>query len=119
MIEEPYPKLPPHYTIYRIPADVIQQQRQNLLLSDLLVTRAGYFPQATGHRVARDRFDEYIIIYCLEGAGWFQSNGKRWKVCRGDLITDFPDTAHAYGASDRAPQAGRAAPGRRSSPRTA
>jgi len=103
MSQHEYPEHPPHYKIYRIPEDIILQQLRHPLLADLMVTRAGYFPQAAGHHVVRETIDEYIVIYCVEGSGWLRSEGELWPIHPGELLVVFPGTAHAYGADKSTP----------------
>lgn len=103
MSEERYPQHPPHYRVYRIPRDVIELQSRHLLLTELMVTRAGYFPEAFGHAEVRESLDEYLIIYCVDGAGEFRLGDKSRAVDKGDVAFVFPDTAHAYRAAATEP----------------
>jgi AraC-like DNA-binding protein len=54
--------------------------------------------KALGHYVERPTLDNYLVIYCLAGRGWYRSNGRRWEVAKGQMLFVFRDTAHAYGA---------------------
>ena len=99
MIDPAYPVHPAHYSICRIPVNVIATSSQHLLLHDLMVTRAGYFPKASGHAVERHTIDEYIVIYCIDGSGWFRLNDHRWPVTKGDIFFIFSEIAHGYGAA--------------------
>lgn len=103
MGQERFPEFPPSYKIHRMPRDVVQRQRRHPLLSDLFITRAGYFPQASGHEMERETIDEYIIIYCVAGRGWFRSNGKRSLITKGEVAFVLPNTAHGYGAASEEP----------------
>jgi len=96
-------KYPSRYKIYRIPEDIIRQSSQNLLLADFMVTKAGYFPKAYGHEVQRDTYDQFLIIYCLDGQGWFRSGEKYWDIGKGQVVFVLPNTAHGYGAVDDNP----------------
>jgi AraC-like DNA-binding protein len=100
---ETYPTHPSHYTIYRLPPDIIAGQARQPLLADLMVTRAGYFPRARGHQTRRDSIDEYILIYCLEGEGWLQSGEQQWSIGPGQVAGVLPGLAHAYGADEAQP----------------
>lgn len=103
MAEADYPLHPSHYSISRIPTNVIDASRRHVLLRDLMVTRAGYFPKAAGHHIERERFDEYLVIYCVDGAGWLQLGERHWDVGKGDILFIFPETNHGYGAAPDKP----------------
>ena len=91
-------KYPSRYKIYRIPEEIIRHGSQNKLLADFMITKAGYFPKAYGHEVQRDSYSRFLIIYCLDGQGWFRSGKKYWDIGKGQVAFVLPDTAHGYGA---------------------
>jgi len=91
-------KYPSRYKIYRTPEDIIRQCTNHPLLQDLMITKAGYFPRAYNHKVSRDTYDKYLIIYCLDGKGWFQFGNKRWDIGKGQMIFVIPGAPHSYGA---------------------
>ena len=103
MTDAAYPLHPAHYSICRIPASVIAADGRHPLLRDLMVTRAGYFPKAQGHEVQRETFDEYLVIYCVDGAGWIRLGHRQWTVGKGDIVFLQPDMAHGYGAAPENP----------------
>lgn len=96
-------KYPSRYKIYRIPEEIIRHSSQNPLLADFMITKAGYFPKAAGHEVNRDTYDQFVIIYCLDGQGWFRSGERHWDIGQGQVVFVLPDTAHGYGAIDDNP----------------
>ncbi|GAB4449427.1 MAG: AraC family transcriptional regulator [Anaerolineae bacterium] len=73
------------------------------LLAGLHVTRAGYFPRARGQYVERDSIDETILIYCLDGAGWYRAAGQFGTITAGQAFFALPGEAHAYGADNSNP----------------
>ena len=93
-------RLPRHYNIYRLPADVVETYRQQPLLAALCLHSSGYMRKALGHYVERSTLDTFLVIYCLAGRGWFRSNGRQWEVAKGQMLFVFRDTAHAYGADN-------------------
>lgn len=103
MSDDPTNDFPRTFKIRRIPGDVIARERAHPLLADLYLTRAGYFPRAAGHRVARASIDEFIAIYCVAGRGWYATNGQHWPVVAGDFLIVLPGTAHSYGADEDEP----------------
>lgn len=97
------PEFTPDYKLHRIPGDVVAQHSQHPLLAGLHVTRAGYFPRARGQYVERDSHEEYILIYCLDGAGWYRAAGQFGAITAGQTFFALPGEAHAYGADDTQP----------------
>ena len=82
-----------------LPAPIIAAAGEHPLLRGLLVTDAGQYPSAQGHRVARASGSSGgILILCTAGRGWAQSQGKRHEVVAGDVIFIGPDEPHSYGA---------------------
>lgn len=58
------------YKILRLPHSVVATlEQQHTLLANFFATNLGFFTKVYGHRTERDAFDEYIVIYCLDGRG--------------------------------------------------
>ncbi len=93
-------KFPPASVPNRIPQDVVQQQRQHPLLANLFLVSTGYFISAFGHETKREAgmVDSYLMMYCLNGQGWFSANGQTWPITKGNVVFAFENIAHAYGA---------------------
>lgn len=85
----------------RLPQEIAAQQSQLPLLRGLWVESTGYFPNARGHLTERasEGVDFYLLIYCVDGRGWFETNGTRWPLAAGDLAVALPKIAHGYGAA--------------------
>ncbi|MGC4081641.1 MAG: AraC family transcriptional regulator [Vicinamibacterales bacterium] len=83
----------------RVIADALQRP----ITRDLVPTAAGYFPDAGGHHVSREKgADEFIVIVCVAGAGWIRSGQRRQPVRAGEFVVLAPGERHAYGAADPA-----------------
>ena len=56
-----------------LPAFLIEELKQDPLGSELYITDIGYYPHAYFHYRKRDTEEvtEFILIYCMEGEGWF------------------------------------------------
>ncbi|MBZ2189817.1 AraC family transcriptional regulator [Alcanivorax sp. JB21] len=68
----------------------------------------GYYPEARGHRMARARPEDHLVIYCVAGAGWLTlendaGESVRQSVAAGDLLLLPAGRAHTYGADNRQP----------------
>lgn len=87
-----------------LPPPIIAAAREHKLLSGLLVTDAGKYPSAEGHRVRRPEGSSgTILIVCTAGCGWVESEDQRREVAAGDVILIGPDVPHAYGAEAENP----------------
>ncbi|WP_423919595.1 helix-turn-helix domain-containing protein [Frigoribacterium sp. 2-23] len=72
--------------------------------SHLVVTDAGYFPEARAHGLVRaSGAPQSIVIVCTRGRGWAEVAGTRHTVSAGQVIVIPPETPHAYGADDDDP----------------
>lgn len=70
----------------------------------LYVTDIGFYPDASGHYLARrDGSEQNILIYCTEGKGWFSINGVRQEVCRGQFFIIESRIPHIYAADEHTP----------------
>lgn len=91
-----------HFVV--VPAPVRKIASKHLLLRGLLVTDAGYFPSAAGHRVERPvGATTHILIICLQGFGWVRAADREVTVRSGECVWLPADVAHAYGAADEKP----------------
>jgi AraC family transcriptional regulator, arabinose operon regulatory protein len=87
-----------------VPDPVRRAVAEHPLLRGLLVTDAGYFPHATGHRVERPQgASTNVIIACLLGGGWVRLRGRREEMSPGDIVWLPADVAHSYGAAEEDP----------------
>lgn len=86
-----------HLTV--VPSAVRSKAAKHPLLKSLMVTDAGYFPSAEGHRVERPQgASTHLIILNLHGRGWAKSRDKMIDVEAGDIIWLPANFPHAYGA---------------------
>ena len=69
-------------------------------ISDLYITHIGIFPKARGHLRKRPLgCSQYILIYCVEGEGWIETEGVKYNLNENQLFVIPPKTACSYGAS--------------------
>ncbi|CAI6083714.1 AraC family transcriptional regulator [Cohnella sp. JJ-181] len=74
------------------------------LTRNLYVSDIGYFPHARHHyRERSDGCDAHIVIYCAEGAGWVEQDGKMSPLSERQLAVVPAGTPHRYGASEDKP----------------
>jgi AraC-like DNA-binding protein len=69
-----------------------------------MVTDAGHFPRAAGHRVERPRGTAtHLMIACMRGAGWVRVARATHPIRAGDIVWLPADEPHAYGSNDNDP----------------
>ena len=94
----------PGQRIVVLPRQVVAQAGQHPLLRGLRPTDAGYFPKAKGHLRQRPAgATETIFIYCPQGGGWCELDGRRHVVKAGELLVIPPGVPHRYGANENHP----------------
>lgn len=87
-----------------LPVSVIREMEQDQFESKLHITDIGYYPKAHHHFRKRERGStEYIFIFCMDGSGWFECNGKRHEINPNQFFILPPNTAHSYGADKENP----------------
>ncbi len=92
------------YKILRLPPAVVESlEKQHSLLAGFFATNLGFFTTVYGHRTERETFDEYIVIYCLDGRGWYKALGQQWDIIKGEVLFVQPSIAHGYGSDDKSP----------------
>lgn len=97
------PEFTPEYKLHRIPKDVVGQHSRHPLLEGLHIISAGYFPRAERQYAERETIDEYIIVYCIDGRGWYHSGKRGGLMNKGDVLFILRDTFHAYAADTYEP----------------
>ena len=86
-----------------LPRSVVARAQQHPLMSGVIATDVGYFPQAAGHLRERPTgVDQAIFIYCAKGCGWCEMGGGYHAVKVGELLVVPPEVPHAYGTTDDA-----------------
>jgi AraC-like DNA-binding protein/quercetin dioxygenase-like cupin family protein len=90
-------------TTFYTPQAIVEKESGRAVLSDLLLTWTGCYIKAHGHRVDNRVLADYVMIYCVDGAGWLRLNERTWTIRSGDLFICPPDIAHAYGADQEDP----------------
>ena len=87
-----------------LPEAIIRELQVNPITQDLYVTDIGYYPNAEHHyRKRNDGSLQNILIYCVEGKGWFEVDGKRQVVTPNFYFILPAGTSHAYGPDHSTP----------------
>ena len=68
------------------------------------ITDIGYFPHAEGHyRERREPIGEHVLIYCMDGAGWYQVGEHKYNVRANQFFILPPNQPHVYAADKELP----------------
>lgn len=88
-----------------LPAFLIEELKQDPLGSELYITDIGYYPHACFHYRKRDTEEvtEFILIYCMEGEGWFELDKHQYAVTANQFFILPEHQAHAYGSNEENP----------------
>lgn len=86
--------------LIRLPPFIVEGLKKEILSKELYVSDLGYYPQAKYHffeRTAREARN-YVLIYCVEGQGWFSLKNQKHIVKRFQFFILPKDQAHSYGS---------------------
>lgn len=84
-----------------LPPMVIDMERNDAMAGILYVTDIGYYPNAANHYRNRDQpINEYVLIYCVDGNGWYQLRNREYKVSKGQFFILPAGIPHIYGAEE-------------------
>ena len=82
-----------------VPQIILDAVAADPALMALHITAMGYYPKAAGHfRTRETPIDEYVLIYCVDGEGWFEIAGERHTVPSNSFFTLPSGVPHAYGS---------------------
>ena len=84
-----------------LPPMIIEMEENDSLVSSLYITDIGHYPMAEHHhRVRQEAIDQYVLIYCVDGSGWYVLKGQRYEVKRNQYFILPAGTPHEYGATE-------------------
>lgn len=87
-----------------LPQKVSDSIRKNSLLNTLYLTHIGYFPNARYHyRERKESIEEYILIHCVDGKGWYELEHERVEIDTNSLFILPAGKPHRYGADSKNP----------------
>jgi AraC family transcriptional regulator of arabinose operon len=85
------------------PAFMIEKLARHPLTKDCYPTAMGFYPEASGHRMRRQRHDDNLLIYCAAGRGFVSAGDWSGTINPGDLVLLPQGLAHEYRAHRRDP----------------
>ncbi len=83
-----------------LPPAQIEIEKQDELCQSLYITDIGYYPKAEyHHRISEKGIDQYVLIYCVEGCGWYRVEGQTYEVKRNQYFILPKGEPHEYGTN--------------------
>lgn len=87
-----------------LPKVVVDQVKNDPLISALYVTDIGYYPHAMYHfRERQEPIGTYVFIYCVDGRGGVTINGRTHDIVANQYVVLPPDEPHSYHANNTDP----------------
>lgn len=87
-----------------LPQAIIRMMREDPLASSIYITDIGYYPKAYHHYRSRTRaIDQNVFIYCVDGKGWYELNGKHYSVSANQYFILPEGLPHTYAADETEP----------------
>lgn len=87
-----------------LPQSIVQEMENDPFSSILHITDIGYYPKAWHHfRERKEPISQYVFIYCIEGSGWYRTEGHEYTVHANQYFILPAGAEHAYGADDTNP----------------
>jgi AraC family transcriptional regulator, arabinose operon regulatory protein len=87
-----------------VPRPRVTEALDSPITRRMVVTDAGYFPRARNHgRHRPNGASETVVIVCVSGSGWVQTEGARVRVTASTAVIIPGGVPHDYGASDDDP----------------
>ncbi len=87
-----------------VPRPVVETALQSPITRRMVVTDAGYFPEARDHLRNRPQgAPEMIFMMCTQGTGWVEAGGEQVTVTPSTCVIVPAHTPHSYGSYERHP----------------
>lgn len=87
-----------------LPDNLLQTYSKDPLIKDLYLRKIGYFPHVKYHYVQKDTGCNYtMLIYCTDGEGWYQIQGKKYVLKANEYVILPPNTPYIFGANNDNP----------------
>jgi AraC family transcriptional regulator of arabinose operon len=82
-----------------LPSGILEEYSATALGSLLYVTDIGIYPKADFHfrKRSSDEARQYVLIYCIEGEGWYQLENQTYKIGPNQVFILPKGKAHSYG----------------------
>lgn len=90
---------------YSLPVALLHEATRHPLCQGLYVTDIGFYPVARAHRrTRRAGSDQHLLLYCVQGAGWYQLPQAEKQPLQANQWVILPaHVPHRYGADEATP----------------
>lgn len=95
--------LPKSSVRFLVPKPMVKQLQVSSLSRGLVPLAFGYYQEAYGHGIKRDKHTDNLILFCVDGTGWVEANGKRYTLSKNQIIFLPKNTPHHYNADNHRP----------------
>lgn len=94
----------PGIKLVGMPGPVVAHALQSPLTRRLVITDAGCYPNAVGHRTHRERgIPETIVVICTKGVGWLQMGKDKHRISTHEVFVVPAGVPHEYWADSDDP----------------
>lgn len=84
-----------------LPPVIVEMEEQDDFCEGLFITDIGYYPKAEHHhRLREEGVNQYVLIYCVDGSGFYVVDGKRHEVKKNQYFILPIGKPHEYGATE-------------------
>ncbi|QFU75170.1 AraC family transcriptional regulator [Halioglobus maricola] len=95
--------LPTRGVRFITPTFMVEKLARHPLTKECYPTAMGYYPEAAGHRMLRDRHDDNLLLYCTTGKGRLETDEWSGEITPGQLMLLPQGLPHAYQADEKDP----------------
>lgn len=89
---------------FSLPEEILKKYKQEPIIGNLYVRKIGYFPKVKFHYVRKEQgCDYYMLIYCVEGKGWYKFRGCTYSVEKNQYIIIPPNESYSFEADKNNP----------------
>lgn len=84
-----------------LPPLLVEMEEKDELCESLFITDIGHYPRAEHHHCRRaEGINQYVLIYCVDGRGYYVIDGERHEVNKNQYFILPAWKTHEYGASE-------------------
>ena len=84
-----------------LPPAIVELEEQDNFCQGLFITDIGYYPKAEHHHRIREKgVGQYVLIYCVDGSGFYVVDGKRHEVKKNQYFILPIGKPHEYGSTE-------------------
>lgn len=88
-----------------LPEDILRKYSHHPLVTPLYIRKIGYFPKVKYHYIHKKAGTDYcMLIYCVAGKGWYQTNGHERITIEANQFIILPShIPYSFGADENNP----------------